>query len=495
MGGTDTSALVLSEIASQAEGCKKVVFVSGNFNVVHPGHLRLLQLAAECGDFLVVGVTSLPHPGITVPAQMRLEGIRAISMVDYSFLLHESPADFIRILRPSIVVKGKEFEGLNNPEREAVESYGGSLIFGSGEVRFSSMDLLRREFLEVDPSTIRKPSDYPGRHGFSFADLIKVVRRFSGLRVSVIGDLIVDEYIDCAPLGMSREDATIVVTPLQSKLFVGGAGIVAAHAAGLGAQVRFFGVTGRDEAAEFAGGELEALRIRTTMAVDESRPTTLKQRYRAQERTLLRVNRLRERSIGTQQAELLCREVEASLGETDVVIFSDFNYGCLPQKLVDHLSDQCRRRGVAMTADSQTSSQVGNVTRFKGMRLITPTEHEARVALHDSESGLVILANRLREASGAEHVFLKLGSEGLLIYGRDGRSNEYETDQLPAFNTAPRDVAGAGDSLLTCASLALSAGADLWQTAYLGSLAAAWQVGRVGNTPLSSHELVEELQL
>jgi len=495
MGGIDTSALVLSEIAGKAAGCKKVVFVSGNFNVVHPGHLRLLQLAAECGDFLVVGVTALPHPGITVPAQMRLEGIRAISLVDYSFLLQEDPADFIRLLRPSIVVKGKEFEGLNNPEREAVESYGGSLVFGSGEVRFSSMDLLRREFLEVDPSTIHKPSDFPNRHGFSFADLINVTHRFSGLRVSVIGDLIVDEYIDCVPLGMSREDATIVVTPLQSKRFVGGAGIVAAHAAGLGAQVRFFGVTGRDEAADFAGGELEALQIRTTMAVDENRPTTLKQRYRAQERTLLRVNRLRERSIGTQQAEFLCREVEAALRETDVVIFSDFNYGCLPQKLVDHLSDQCRQRGVPMTADSQTSSQVGNVTRFKGMRLITPTEHEARVALHDSESGLVVLANRLREASGAEHVFLKLGAEGLLIYGRDGRSNEYETDQLPAFNTAPRDVAGAGDSLLTCASLALSAGADLWQTAYLGSLAAAWQVGRIGNTPLSSRELVEELQL
>ena len=66
---------------------------------------------------------------------------------------------------------------------------------------------------------------------------------------------------------------------------------------------------------------------------------------------------------------------------------------------------------------------------------------------------------------------------------------------LPAFNSAPRDVAGAGDSLLTCASLALAVGADLWQTAYLGSLAAAWQVGRVGNSPLCASQILEELQL
>jgi bifunctional ADP-heptose synthase (sugar kinase/adenylyltransferase) len=69
------------------------------------------------------------------------------------------------------------------------------------------------------------------------------------------------------------------------------------------------------------------------------------------------------------------------------------------------------------------------------------------------------------------------------------------TDRLPTFNSAPRDVTGAGDSLLTCASLALAAGANIWQGAYLGSVAAACQVSRMGNTPLSGQELVTELSL
>ncbi|HZE96156.1 MAG TPA: PfkB family carbohydrate kinase [Planctomycetota bacterium] len=492
---TDKSARILAEIAEQTNGPRKIAFVSGNFNVVHPGHLRLLQLAAECGDFLVVGVNADSQPSVTVPAHMRLEGVRAISIVDYSFLLEEPPAAFIRRLRPAVVLKGKEFETQDNAERKEVESYGGALVFGSGEVRFSSLDLLRREFFQVEASTIHKPSEYLARHGFDFGDLIKVVKRFTDLRVVVIGDIIVDEYIDCTPLGMSREDPTLVVTPLQTKRFVGGAGIVAAHAAGLGAQVRYFGVVGRDSMADFARNELDVSKVKATFIVDDSRPTTLKQRYRAQERTLLRISHLRERSIGIRHCDALARDVESVLDGTDLVIFSDFNYGCLPQKLVDRISESCARRGVAMTADSQTSSQIGDVTRFKGMRLITPTEHEARVALHDSESGLVVLTSKLCETARADHVFLKLGAEGLLIFGREKRSEEFVADQLPAFNTAPRDVAGAGDSLLTCSSLALAADADFWQSAYLGSLAAAWQVGRIGNSPLSADQILEELQL
>jgi bifunctional ADP-heptose synthase (sugar kinase/adenylyltransferase) len=68
-------------------------------------------------------------------------------------------------------------------------------------------------------------------------------------------------------------------------------------------------------------------------------------------------------------------------------------------------------------------------------------------------------------------------------------------DQLPAFNSAPKDVSGAGDSLLTCASMALAVGANVWESAYLGSLAAACQVSRVGNTPLTASELMRELTL
>jgi rfaE bifunctional protein kinase chain/domain len=495
----DKTDRIVAEISEKAQRRRKtvrrIVFVSGNFNIVHPGHLRLLQLAADCGDFLVVGVNADSNPAITLPAAIRLEGVRAIGIVDYAFLLEVAPEEFIRRLKPAVVVKGKEFESRDNPERDAVESYGGKLMFGSGEVRFSSLDLLRREFFETDYSTIRKPTEFPDRHGFDFNDLLRLIDSFSGLRVAVIGDLIVDEYIDCDPLGMSREDPTLVVTPIQQDRFVGGAGVVAAHTVGLGAEVSYFGVVGRDETATFAAEQLAKAGVNARFVVDDSRPTTLKQRFRAQEKTLLRVSHLRQRSITSELAELLCHEVEAILNCTDLVIFSDFNYGCLPQSVVDRIIARCAGRRIRMTADSQSSSQVGDVTRFKGMELVTPTEREARLALRDNSSGLVILAEGLRREAQAEQVFIKLGAEGMLIYGREKGSKKDMTDQLPAFNSAPKDVVGAGDSLLACSSLALAAGGNIWQSAYLGSLAAACQISRLGNSPLSAVQLVTELRL
>ena len=490
-----SSDVVVAEIRRHAGPDKRIVFVSGNFNIVHPGHLRLLQFAADCGDFLVVGVNVGSSAAITVPAAMRLEGVRAIGIVDYAFLMEDHPEELIVKLKPAVVVKGKEFEGRENPERAVVESYGGMLLFGSGDVRFSSMDLLQRELLETNFSAIRKPRDFLERHGFDLSDLVGAVRGMSGLRVSVIGDLIVDEYINCDPLGMSQEDPTIVVTPIKEDRFVGGAGIVAAHARGLGAEVRYFGVTGSDEAAVFADETLRRFGVQLKFAVDESRPTTLKKRYRANGKTLLRVSHLRQHDISRELADALFAQVVTTLDRTDLVIFSDFNYGCLPQALVDRLVQRCREMGVRTVADSQASSQLGDIARFRGMRLLTPTEHEARLALRDFTSGLVVVAERLCEVAQAEQLFVTLGAEGMLVYAPEKPGGRFMTDQLPAFNSSPKDVSGAGDSLLTASALALAAGADVWRSAYLGSIAAACQVSRVGNSPLTVEELVTELQL
>ena len=114
-----------------------------------------------------------------------------------------------------------------NPEKAAVETYGGQLLFSSGDVVFSSIDLLRREFSEVAPHALRKPPDYPKRHGFDIAMIKRTLDKLPTLRILVIGDLIVDDYIACDALGMSQEDPSIVVTPVLTERFVGGAEIVA----------------------------------------------------------------------------------------------------------------------------------------------------------------------------------------------------------------------------------------------------------------------------
>lgn len=489
MDDNPKSAATLQQIRER-DG--RITFVSGNFNILHPGHLRLLKFAAEAGDVLVVGLNPDGTQGVTIPAEMRLEAVKAISMIDYALVLTESVESFIRRLKPHSVVKGKEFETRFNPEQGAVACYGGTLLFSSGEIQFSSLDLLHREYVEANVSTLVKPEDFPRRHGFTMNDLAAILSQFAGLRVLVIGDLILDEYVSCDPVGMSQEDPTIVVTPIESKIFMGGAGIVAAHAHGIGAEVTFVTVLGEDERAEFAREHLRDLGIHIHAYADDTRPTTLKQRFRAQGKTLLRVNHLRQHAVGQDIMRRIAATAEGLLDTTDLLLFADFNYGCLPQPVVDGITAAARRRGVMMAADSQASSQISDISRYHGMRLITPTEREARLALRDTEAGLAVLAEALQQKADAESVVITLGSEGLLLHAHD--NGAYRTDRLPAFNTAPKDVAGAGDSFFTCAAMALCTGVDIWRSAYLGSLAAACQVGRVGNLPLSISDLLREIE-
>ena len=99
----------------------------------------------------------------------------------------------------------------------------------------------------------------------------------------------------------------------------------------------------------------------------------------------------------------------------------------------------------------------------------------------------------MRKKASAENIFITLDKDGMLIHAGDTRDNQWQTDKLQAMNPSPRDPAGAGDSLLTCSALAAACGADIWTSAYLGSVAAACQVERIGNIPLSIADITMKL--
>jgi len=482
---------IYNEILSLSKTGKIIAFVSGTFNVIHPGHLRLLKFASEICDYLVVAVNGDDAPGVSVPEELRIESLQSISFVHYVVKSTSQISDVILHIKPHYIIKGSEFKDRFNVESEIVTKYGGKLLFTSGEMAFSSMDLLNKEFFQVDYSTIKKPSDYLARHGASLKGLKSHIEKFRGQRVLVIGDLIIDDYITCDPIGMSQEDPTIVVTPIETKTFVGGAGVVAAHAKGLGADVTFCSVAGIDDSLNFAKDFFKTNDIHAEIFEDITRPTTRKQRFRAHGKTLLRVNHLRQHFIDAKLSQNILNFIEKKLPTIDLILFSDFNYGCLPQTLVDTIVEKAKHYDIFLAADSQASSQLSDISRFRGMDLITPTEREARLAVQDTESGIAHLAEILRRKADAKNAFITLGSEGVLISGL--RNGVFHTDRLPALNTAAKDPAGAGDSMFTTAALALRAGVNIWESGYLGAIAAACQVSRIGNKPLTAAELIFEI--
>jgi len=470
------------------------IFVYGDFYVLHPGHVRFLKFAASCGDVLYIGVNNT-RPTLNYPApQERVETLKSLQLQANVFIIENNLKTTLQEIKPHILVKGKEHETRPNPEIDWIKAWGGKLLFASGDSTYFSGELISQKQVDLHTHWI-KPEEFINRHDCSAVTLNRIVQGFQSQKVIVIGDLIIDEYVNCDALGMSREDPTLVVSPKESKKFLGGAGIVASHAQALGAQVNFVSVVGKDEAAEYAKNLLSQYEVQSQLFVDTSRPTTLKQRYRVADKTMLRVSHLRQHEISLELATEIENTLTQLIPAANVLLFADFNYGCLPQGLVNKLIALAKKHQLIIGADCQSSSQIGDIARYVGVNLITPTEHEARLALRDNNSGLAHIGNQLIERTQADTALITMGASGVLVVSKNqDPTSGLLTDLLPALNPVPIDTSGAGDSLLTITSMSMANQATPYQAAYLGSLCAAIQISRLGNTPIKLTELEKVLQ-
>lgn len=484
------------KIKENRERLGKLVLVSGDFNVLHPGHIRLLRFAKDCGDTLVVVVNG--DKKITQEnyhdQEHRLAVISSIACVDFSFASDEPIEQIIELLRPDIIVKGREHEHRYNPEQAAISHYGGKLVFSSGDTLQRTTSVFSYEQLPV--IDVKKIKAFMVSHDIEMKDILDILQKFKQLNVAVVGDTIVDEYMQCNAVGMSQEDPTIVVTPDESKLFLGGAGITSAHTKALGAQaVSFLTIVGDDNLAKFALEKATDYQVKIHLFTDDTRPTTKKKRYRVGNKTLLRVNDFKEHDISAELQESILSKVSNIIGSIDLLVLSDFNYGVLPQPLVEKLISLCRQNGVFVAADSQTSSQVGDISRFQHVDLVTPTEREIRVALNNNRDGLIILTEKLHQKINCGNIVVTLADEGALLHIADKDiQGKWHNDKIPALASNPKDPAGAGDCLLAATAMSMRCGANLKLATLIGSIAAACQVSTVGNIPLDVNRLIEAIE-
>ena len=440
----NSSQKTVEKIRGEISDSKLILFIPGNFNICHPGHIRLIKFAREFNAVLIVGVFPDSSSGIHLPQTLRAEALSFINLIDYVITLDNQYKEFLQILKPDIILKGKEHEYLSNEETEIANEYGGKLIFSSGDSLFSSSDLIGQELSSRQFDFIT-PNSYIKRHNINKNRIREIISKFTSKNVIVLGDLIVDEYLNCHAVGMSQEEPVVVAVPLNNTKFVGGAGIVAIHVASAGSKSHYFGAVGSDELHEFSRDLFERHGVDNHLFVDSSRPTTLKQRFRIDGRTHFRLSHYRQHEIDQIILNKVLERCIDELKRADLIIFSDFGYGFLSDQLIDTLIKCANEYGVLYVADSQSSSQVGNISRFKGALLITPTEYEARLVLSDKNSGLSVLSELLADRSVAQNIMLTLGNDGVFV--QTSKKESYREDQLPALNCNPIDISGAGDCL------------------------------------------------
>lgn len=489
------------DVAILAQQCvgQRIVFCFGHFNVIHPGHLRFLRHARSLGDVLVGAVyadVELPNTvpqAAWFPQSDRAHALASQYDVDHVLALDPSGLNAaVAALCPAVLVLGKEFE---TEQAEAVagvvafvRGFGGRVVYHAGRTTYAEDSLL------VKPTDIliaERRQTFLQACNRQRVDPIALLSRcgdFSGRRLVVLGDTIVDHYVACDALGMSAEAPVIALKELSSRDYIGGAGIVACHVRALGAQVDFVSVTGQDDPARFVATGLAERGVRAHLSCDPSRPTTFKIRYLVGNQKMLRVSRLEQTSVPKSVEAQIIANLEKLIPSSHGVVVSDFVYGVVTQRVLDAAVHLAKRHSIPIFGDLQCSSQVGSVLKFQGFTLISPNEREARIALADNDSGLEAIAQQLLSRTGCAGLLMTLGSSGFVAY--DHRGAAVVSEVFPALDPNPIDVTGAGDALLSAVAVAMSSGWTVMEASALGSCVAALAVSRLGNVPIAAADIV-----
>ncbi len=478
---------------------KTAIMCHGTFDLVHPGHVRHLIYAKSKADILIASLTSDIHIAKAnyrpyVPQALRAMNLAALEIVDYVIIDdHATPIENLLFLQPDFFAKGYEYhkDGLHPKTREeadALESYGGEIIFTPGDIIYSSSHIIEQGPPNLCADKLHALLE---AENISFGDLTKVLNSFQGVKVHVVGDMIVDSYTYCTLIGGNTKTPTFSLKFEEQIDYVGGAGVVAKHMRAAGADVTLTTVLGEDTLGEFVLKDLEKAGVQCNAIRSETRPTTQKNLFTAQGYRMLKVDKLDNRPISEKTIDCF-QEAIADIS-AEAIVFSDFRHGIFSTATIPMLS-KALPKDVLKVADSQVASRWGNILEFQGFDLITPNEREARFALADQDSTVRPLALELYRRANCKYLILKMGERGIITYRAPSHAvRSFFTVDTFVTGTPP-DPVGAGDALVSYATLSLVRKDCPVVASVLGSVAAALACERDGNDPVESSVALAKLE-
>ncbi len=312
-----------------------------------------------------------------------------------------------------------------------------------------------------------------------------LLKKIAGLRILVIGDVMLDHYVWGDATRISPEAPVPVVEIKRDSYTPGGAANVALNCAALGARASIAGFMGDDDAGRHLHALLKERGVKP-VSTTGSGMTIIKTRVILQSQQLCRLDRESAPSAyrmpAAEAARLLAREIAAC----DAVIFSDYAKGLLTDDLVKTISARARAAGKLVALDPKPK----NPLRFSDLDLITPNRREAaQLAGIDLSSHEPFpseeICRRLHERYRIRNLVITLSEDGMLL-SREGSVLK----QIPTAAREVFDVSGAGDTSIAALVLALAAGADLETAAHFANAASGVVVGKLGTATVAPDELL-----
>lgn len=316
------------------------------------------------------------------------------------------------------------------------------------------------------------------------ANLLQGIERFGGVRLLVVGDIMLDRFIWGRVRRISPEAPVPVVEVESETQMLGGAANVVHNLVALGAEVSLCGLVGDDEAGRQVRDLLDGLEVgQDGLVLAEDRCTTVKTRVVAHGQQVVRVDREGRWPADSLHARAMWAYIEGRMEDgINAVIVSDYAKGVVTAELMDPLMAACQANGLMVAVDPKVS----NMGLFKGATVVTPNNLEAAAAAGiepEGEDYHLRAGQTLLQKLGARIILVTQGKKGMTLFEAQGHTH------IPTTAKRVFDVTGAGDTVISTLATALAAGLEPLEAAYLANLAAGEVVGEVGTSALTAGRL------
>lgn len=313
----------------------------------------------------------------------------------------------------------------------------------------------------------------------------KVLESFQNVKVLVIGDVMLDRYWFGKVTRISPEAPVPIVNLDKETFIIGGAANVAANIKGLGAFPFLLGIIGDDEAGNIFNQKLEDCSISSENIIKvANRPTTLKTRVIANHQQIARIDNETKNKLSVEDESIVWEKIVEIILQVDIVIISDYGKGLVNQSLTQKVIKKSNQLNKKILIDPKGT----DYDKYQNATLLTPNKKEA------FESSGVCEVNE-----AGRKLLDKLNLKSLLItQGEDGMSI-FESDnkiiQLEAVARHVYDVTGAGDTVIATLAVALAAGGNLYDSAFIANVAAGYVVEEIGTTAISFNKLKSHFEI
>lgn len=314
--------------------------------------------------------------------------------------------------------------------------------------------------------------------------LKKLKRKFYNKRIAVVGDMMLDCYYWGNVNRISPEAPVPVIEVDDEFSRFGGAMNVAYNIQTLGGIALPVGVAGNDNEGKILRRLMKEAKISGEgIIAEDNRPTTAKTRVIADKQHVVRIDKEKTHEINRKTEQKILNALKKDIKKIDAIILEDYNKGVLTPNLISEIISLVNNEKKIITVDPKFHNFFAyqNVTVFKPNRKETEDAFGIRIK---TAKDVTNAGEKLLEKLNSKYVLLTLGAEGIALFEK----NKSER-RVPTKARKVADVSGAGDTVISTLTMALTAGADIYDATYLANFAGGLVCQEVGIVPIEIDNL------